>query len=113
MTGGALILGMLLGARVVEFPVESLELAPVPEFALEGFIGLPGFPMLELPALTPGLLGTSEPEGPGTELPTAPDSRNCRFPYFRYRRQNLPLLPHLLLPHQLRLRRLLEQRRSH
>jgi hypothetical protein len=72
---------MPLGSCVVEFPVASLEAALVPEFGAEGFIGLPVFmevpgfvePGLPLPALIPGLLGTSAPEGPGTELPTAPE----------------------------------------
>ncbi|MFZ2061696.1 MAG: hypothetical protein WAU82_11845 [Candidatus Binatus sp.] len=59
----------------------SLEPAFAPEFAAEGFIGLPG--LIELPvlfalaaefiALTPGLLGTSDPAGPGTEPATGPE----------------------------------------
>ena len=82
---------MPLGSCVVVFPVASLEPALVPEFGAEGFIGLPGFmevpgfvePGLPLPALIPGLLGTSEPEEPGTELPTEPE---------------LPALPDPMLP---------------
>jgi hypothetical protein len=72
---------MPLGSCVVEFPAASLEPVLVPEFGAEEFIGLPGFmelpgfvePGLAAPALTPGLVGTSAPEGPGTELPTEPE----------------------------------------
>ena len=79
---------MPLGSCVVEFPVASLEPALVAEFGAEGFIGLPGFmelpgfvePGLPLPALPPGLLGTSEPEGPGTELPTEPELPDPMLP---------------------------------
>src|SRR5580704_7585630 len=80
------MLGMPFGCRVVEVPVESVDPAPVPEFKLEGFGRLPGFmelpglPALGLPALIPGLLGTSEPEGPGTELPTEPELPSLPLP---------------------------------
>jgi|HubBroStandDraft_4_1064222.scaffolds.fasta_scaffold29660_3 hypothetical protein len=49
----------------------------VPASEADEFIGLPLLPPLmaaeEFIALTPGPLGTSEPAGPGTELPTGPE----------------------------------------
>jgi len=80
--GGGLRLGTPAGAGALELPLASgATLAPDGE--VEEFMELPALaelpspvltdPPAEFIALTPGLLGTSEPAGPGTEPATGPE----------------------------------------